>query len=115
MDFDRYVHETPKTWTLAPASGQVEVSEIAPAVWTLAHRGHSGDRALDVWIYPNEEEAWEAGATFAMHALNGVEALMARDLMAAGRWPEVVALYEESMPEWALLRVQPSFLSGRDT
>jgi FHA domain len=37
-----------------------------PAVWTVAHRGYSGNRRLDVWIYRDENTALRAAAELAM-------------------------------------------------
>ena len=37
-----------------------------PAVWTVAHRGYSGNRRLDVWIYRDEDTALRAAAELAM-------------------------------------------------
>ena len=37
-----------------------------PAVWTVAHRGYSGNRRLDVWIYREENTAIRAVAELAM-------------------------------------------------
>jgi hypothetical protein len=36
-----------------------------PAVWTVAHRGYSGNRRLDVWIYRDENTALRAAAELA--------------------------------------------------
>lgn len=84
-------------------------SEKRPAVWTLAHRGHSGGGRLDVWVYRTRAEALLAGAEFAMEA--GMdEDEKAIQLFDAGRFADVLARYEATHPETHLLRVQAAFL-----
>ncbi|MEH6374156.1 hypothetical protein V7793_07420 [Streptomyces sp. KLMMK] len=85
------------------------VTELAPAVWTLAHRGYSGPGRLDVWTYPTREAALKAGADLAM-ACGMDEESKAQALYQGGKYEELLSLYERHHPDTHLLRVQPSFL-----
>jgi hypothetical protein len=78
-------------------------------VWTLAHKGYSGGGRLDIWVYPTEAAALQAGADLAMEA--GLhEDAKARALFAAGRFRAVLERYEATHPSTHLLRVQAAFL-----
>jgi hypothetical protein len=61
-----------------------------PAVWTVAHRGYSGNRRLDVWIYRDENTALRAAAELAMSC--GVD-------------EDSVAVQEAPLNQFALARV----------
>ncbi|MDX2733455.1 hypothetical protein [Streptomyces sp. PA03-2a] len=93
--------------TLHP--GGTTETRMAPAIWTLAHRGYSGSGRLDVWAYRTEKEAQFAGAKLAMDC--GMdEDERAQALFRRGRYQQVMQRYEETHPETHLLRVQPAFL-----
>lgn len=109
MDASGYIQHIDSEWAMSPDGG-MEVRQ-APGVWTLAHRGHGGGRALDVWAYPNEEAAYRAGAVLALDCLGTVDDPTGRELFDAGRYAEVLDWYERAEPEWVLLRVQAAFLS----
>ncbi len=81
----------------------------ALAVWTLAHRGYSGDGRLDVWAYPSKQAALLAGAELAL-ASGLDEDVEAMRQYRAGRYEAVLARYEELRPPDHVLRVQPAFL-----
>ncbi len=61
---DHYVRRLVSSKTFPP-DGSVTTSRDL-AVWTLAPRGYSGGRRLDVWVYPTRAAALAAGADLAM-------------------------------------------------
>lgn len=86
------------------AAGMFEEVRV-PAVWTVAHRGYSGNRRLDVWIYLDENTALRAAAELAMSC--GID----RDSAAAGyfrqgQYAAVISRYLETSPDWHVLAVQ---------
>ncbi|MFC9330793.1 hypothetical protein [Kitasatospora sp. NPDC057015] len=104
---EAFIHEEVSSQVFHP--GGDTTTELAPAVWTLAHRGYSGSGRLDIWTYTSRKRALKAGADLAMAcAMDDHEA--ARSLYGAGRYEDLLALYESHHPETHLLRVQPSFL-----
>lgn len=75
-----------------------------PAVWTLAHRGYSGSRRLDLWAYPDEHSALRAAARL------GLECGLDEDLAAvkafeAGDYQSVLDRHRDTAPEWQVLAV----------
>lgn len=109
MDDSGYIQDIDCERALRP-DGEMEVRQ-APGVWTLAHRGYGGGRALGVWAYPSEEDACRAGAVLALDCLGVIEDPTGRELFDAGRYRDVLDWYERRGPEWVLLRVQSAFLS----
>ncbi|MER7671239.1 hypothetical protein ABTY61_22615 [Kitasatospora sp. NPDC096128] len=104
---EAFIHENVASQTFHP-SGET-TTELAAAVWTLAHRGYSGSGRLDIWTYPSRKHALKAGADLAM-ACGMDEHEQARSLYQAGRYDELLALYESHHPQTHLLRVQSSLL-----
>lgn len=77
----------------------------APAVWTIAHRGYSGNCRLDVWIYRDEKTALRAAAELAMSC--GMD----EDPLAVGHfrhrhYPAVISRYLQASLDWHVLAVQ---------
>lgn len=114
MEPSNYVHVIDTAWRLPPG-GEVEVTKREPAIWTLAHRGHSGMRRLDLWAYPDEASALRAGAVLGVACLDTTGTSVGQRLLDEGRYVEVLAWYEEEMGEWALLRVLPTTFVEPDT
>lgn len=86
------------------SAGMFEEVQV-PAVWTVAHRGYSGNRRLDVWIYLDNNTALRAAAELAMSC--GVD----QDSAAAGyfrqgQYTAVITRYLETSPDWHVLAVQ---------
>ena len=91
-----FVHES-----LAGMFEEVRV----PAVWTVAHRGYSGNRRLNVWIYRDENTALRAAAELAMSC--GVdEDPVAVAHFRQGHYPAVISRYLQTSPDWHVLAVQ---------
>jgi hypothetical protein len=90
-----------------------ETTTRCPAMWTLAHRGYSGNRRLDVWAYPTEREATRAGADLAL-ACGLDEDAEGIALYRAGKFKAVLRRYEQWAPADHLLRVQAAFLQLDD-
>jgi hypothetical protein len=95
--------------------GQPVETTRAPAVWTLAHRGYSGNGRLDVWVYRTKNAALRAGAELACLCMSEAdEYRAARRLFDAGLYQQVLDLYEDTHPDTHLLRVQTAFLQHDD-
>lgn len=91
-----FVHRT--------VAGMVEGYETA-ALWTVVHRGYSGDRGVGVWAYPNAETALRGAAELALSC--GLdEDTQAVDHHRRGQYAEVIRRYLETSPEWHVLSVQ---------
>jgi len=70
-------------------------------------------RRLDVWVYPTEKAALQAGADLALECgMDEDEKTVA--LCRAGRFEAILARYEELSPPGHLLRVQAAFLQLDD-
>lgn len=95
--------------TIHHPDGTVEHVQV-PAVWTLAHRGYSGNEHLDVWAYPSEADALQAGAELAMQSGLDREP-EAQRLMMNRKYRAVIDLYEQDAPATHLLRVQPAYFN----
>ncbi|MFJ1756526.1 hypothetical protein [Kitasatospora sp. NPDC088134] len=108
---EAFIQEEVRAQTFHP-DGAV-TTELAPAVWTLAHRGYSGSGRLDIWTYTSRKSALKAGADLAM-ACGMDENAKARSLYTAGRYEELLSLYESEHPETHLMRVQSSFLQTHE-
>ncbi|MFJ7250166.1 hypothetical protein ACIQWA_36780 [Kitasatospora sp. NPDC098652] len=92
-------------------AGQPVETARKPAVWTLAHRGYSGSGRLDVWVYRTKKAALRAGAELACICFaHPEEQQAARTLFNAGKYQQVLDLYEDTHPDTHLLRVQVAFL-----
>lgn len=76
-------------------------------IWTLAHRGYSGNRRLDVWLYRTEAEALAAGARLAMECGMDDDRRTVQ-LYASGNFVAVMSRYEQVMGPGFILRVQPA-------
>lgn len=88
-------------------------TRLSPAVWTLAHRGHSGQGRLDLWVYPRKAAALKAGATLAMEC--GLdEDPTAQGHFARAHYQKVLDRYEQLNPEYHLLRVLPAWIQLED-
>ena len=91
-----FVHES--------LAGMFEAVRV-PAVWTVAHRGYSGNRRLDVWIYQDANTALRAAAELAMSC--GVdEDSVAVGHFRQGQYPAVISRYLQTSPDWHVLAVQ---------
>jgi len=89
--------------------GGTTESRKDPAVWTVAHRGYSGNGRLDGCVFRTKDAALRAGAVLAMES--GLdEDPKSVGLFEAGRFAEILERYEELDPDDHLLRVQAAFL-----
>lgn len=76
----------------------------AAAIWTVIHRGYSGNRATDAWAYPSRELAVQAAAELALSC--GLdEDPEARKHRDNGNLEGVIARYLETSPDWHILTV----------
>jgi hypothetical protein len=105
-----FIREVVSSRTHRP-DGTVETTR-AEAVWTLAHRGYSGGGRLDVWAFPTKAAALRAGAELAMECGLDEDA-QARTLFESGKYEKVLERYEQTSPDYHLLRVQPAFLQDK--
>jgi hypothetical protein len=103
-----YVHSVISSKTHHP-DGSVTTTRD-PAVWTLVHRGHSGNGRLDVWVYPTKTKALRAGAELAL--ATGLAELdpATPGLYDTGHFQSILDRYEATHPDAHLLRVQAAFL-----
>lgn len=108
----RYIVEAPAGDIHRP-DGTIE-HLVAPAVWTLAHRGFSGGGRLDVWAYPSEHAALQAGAQLALECGIADSAPDAQVLFDRGQYAAVMVLYEENSPIDHVLRVQAAWLCDEE-
>ncbi|OKH65763.1 hypothetical protein EB73_21070 [Mycobacterium sp. SWH-M3] len=103
-----YLHETVVFENhLAGGPDQTGRTEIAygPGMWTVAHRGYSGGRRLDVWGYRSRTAALRAAAQLALDC--GLdESAEAVDRFAKGRYQWLIDRYNEQGPDWRILAVQ---------
>lgn len=77
----------------------------ATALWTVVHRGYSGNRRVDVWAYPDAETALRGASELALSCGLDEDA-QAVERHRRGQYPEVIRRYLESSPEWHVLSVQ---------
>ena len=105
--FDAFVHEVESSKSFHPDGRQTVTHD--PAVWTLAHRGYSGNGRLDVWAYPSQEAALRAGAGLAMDAGLDEDDQAVRHF-AADEFQKVLDRYAETHRETHVLSVQAAFL-----
>lgn len=102
----KYIRQEPTLWE--PVDGTLVTRETSAAAWTLAHKGYSGSGRLDVWIYASERAALRAGAELAIECGLFEHEQQARKLFKAGKFAQVLDLYEQAHPG-NLLRAQPAF------
>lgn len=75
-----------------------------PAVWTVAHRGYSGSRRLDLWAYSDEQSALRAAARLALDCGLDEDPLAVK-AFERREYRSVVDRYRETVPEWQVLSV----------
>ena len=109
---ERFIRLLASSKTYRPDGAVESTSDLA--VWTLAHRGYSGNERLDVWAYPTKDLALRAGAVLAMQSGLDEDAA-ASSAFAAGHWQQVMERYEQQSPRWHVLRVQAAFLQDDDS
>lgn len=75
-----------------------------PGVWTMAHRGYSGSRRLDLWVYPDEASALRAAARLGLDCGldEDTEAVKA---FAREDYRTVLDRHRETAPDWQILEV----------
>jgi hypothetical protein len=96
--FRDFVHHT--------TAGMLGECETA-ALWTVVHRGYSGNRRVDVWAYPDLDTALRGAAELALSC--GIdEDAQAVDHHRRGEYAEVIRRYLASSPDWHVLSVQES-------
>lgn len=76
-----------------------------PVVWTVAHRGCSGNGRLDVWVFPDERTALRSAAELAMDCGLDQDAI-AKEHFDKERYDKVIARYCETSPPSHVLAVQ---------
>lgn len=84
-----------------------------PGIWTMAHRGYSESRRLDLWAYPDEHSALRAAARL------GLECGLDEDLPAVkafevGDYRAVLDRHRDTAPEWQVLAVTLCYFIGDD-
>lgn len=96
-----------------PANERVHEWARGPGIWTMAHRGYSGSRRLDLWAYRDEAAALKAAATLGMEC--GLdEDDVAVKAYARQDYRAVVDRYRETAPDWHVLSVEPVYFIGED-
>ncbi|HCT79289.1 MAG TPA: hypothetical protein DGG94_23135 [Micromonosporaceae bacterium] len=55
MDPASLIHQITSSTTHHPDGTQTSTTDAA--VWTLAHKGYSGNGRLGIWVYPTEQAA----------------------------------------------------------
>lgn len=93
------------------ADNRVHEWERGPGIWTVAHRGYSGYRRLDLWAYPDEHSALKAAARL------GMECGLDEDEAAAKAYEQqdyraVLDRHRETAPEWQILTVELTHFVG---
>ncbi len=83
-----------------------------PGIWTVAHRGYSGYRRLDLWAYPPDEAAALKAA-----ARLGIECGLDEDQAAVDAYARhdyraVLNRHRETAPEWQILTVELTYFVG---
>ncbi|MUM04446.1 hypothetical protein B5P44_06570 [Mycobacterium sp. CBMA 213] len=96
-DIGEFVHPTEAGWP-------PDYLSVA-ASWSVAHRGYSGNRRLDVWLYRDERTAWRGAAELAMSCGMDTDATAATEFRK-GNFEGVVNRYVEQSPDWHILAVQ---------
>lgn len=82
-----------------------------PGIWTMAHRGYSGYRRLDLWAYPDEAAALKAAARLGIEC--GLdEDQAAVDAYARHDYRAVLNRHRETAPEWQILTVELTYFVG---
>lgn len=85
-------------------TGRTEIA-YGPGIWTVAHRGYSGGRRLDVWGYRSKTAALRAAAQLALDCELD-ESAEAVDRFAKGQYQWLIDTYNEQGPDWRILAVQ---------
>lgn len=93
------------------ADNRVHEWARGPGIWTVAHRGYSGYRRLDLWAYPDEATALKAAARLGIEC--GLdEDQAAVDAYARHDYRAVLDRHRETAPEWQILTVELTYLVG---
>jgi hypothetical protein len=103
-----YIHETLVSETHVPNipddQGHTEIG-YGPGIWTVAHRGYSGNRRLDVWRYRGEPAALKAAAQLALDCgLDRFPEAVERFKKRQYKW--LIDRHNEQSHEWQILQVQ---------
>jgi hypothetical protein len=84
-----------------------------PAIWTMAHRGYSGSRRVDVWAYPDEASALRAAAQLGLDCgLDEDDAAV--KAFAREDYRAVLDRHHETAPDWQILAVTLTPFVGPD-
>lgn len=93
------------------ADNRVHEWARGPGIWTMAHRGYSGYRRLDLWAYPDEATALKAAARLGMECgLDEDEAAV--EAYARQDYRRVLDRHRETAPEWQILTVELTYFVG---
>lgn len=93
------------------ADNRVHEWARGPGIWTVAHRGYSGYRRLDLWAYPDEAAALKAAARLGIEC--GLdEDQAAVDAYARHDYRAVLDRHRETAPEWQILTVELTYFVG---
>lgn len=85
-----------------------------PGIWTMAHRGYSGSRRLDLWAYPDEESALRAAARLGLECGLDEDAA-AVDAFERGDYQKVLDRHRDTAPPWQVLAVTLTRFVGEDS
>jgi hypothetical protein len=101
-----YIRNTVVSEMNSPSDGEwIRESAYGPGVSTVAHRGYSGNRRLDVWAYADEATALRAAAKLAMECGLDQDPDAARHFKRH-HYQAVIDRYNQTSPEWHVLQVQ---------
>lgn len=91
---------------MSPNNGAwIRKTTYGPGIWTVAHRGHSGSRRLDVWAYSDETTALRAAAKLALDCgLDEDHEAVKRYQQRDYRW--IIDRHNEKSAQWQVLQVQ---------
>lgn len=84
-----------------------------PGIWTMAHRGYSGSRRLDVWAYPDEASALRAAAQLALDSGLDEDNAAVRAFVRE-EYRAVLERHRETAPDWQILAVTLMQFVGPD-
>lgn len=103
-----YIHETVVFESHVPNvpddEGHTQIG-YGPGIWTVAHRGYSGYRRLDVWGYTSKTAALRAAAQLALDCgLDESPEAVERFKKRQYQW--LIDRHNERSPEWQILQVQ---------
>lgn len=95
------------------ADQRVHETAHGPGIWTMAHRGYSGSRHLDVWAYSDEASALRAAAQLGLDC--GLdEDDVAVKAFAREDYRAVLERHRETAPDWQILAVTLMRFVGPD-